>query len=117
MMRGKALVTIDFMLDDPYRGRISLPPGWNSAKGFFEAARAYLYGATAPAATSWYSDYIRFVEISAIHLPGDCWEQDVFGNDARADLLSAIERVLDRIEMSFRLVTQEYLLAERNLVL
>lgn len=116
MTRGQALVKLESLLDESEFSSRSLPAGWRSVKGFYEAGRDYLYRATAPAATSWYSDYIRFVEISSKHLPGDCWVQDAFGNDARGDLLFAIERTLDRLELNFRAVTQQYSLAQRNLV-
>ena len=56
------------------------------------------------------------LKTSAKYLPGDCWEQEVFGNDPRSDLTFAIERVLDRIEIKFRVVTQQYLVTQRNLV-
>ena len=117
MVRGQALARIEQMLDsDQYRDA-RLPPGWSSAKNFYESAKDYLYGATVPACTSWYTEYITFVEISARHLSGDCWVQKVFGNDARNDLLYAIDRTLDRIEIAFREVTQRYVLAERDLVI
>ncbi len=116
MVRGQALVKIEQMLDEDRYGGRGLPAGWKSTKDFYEAAQGYLYGATAPAAVSWYSDYVRFVETSAKYLPGDCWEQEVFGNDPRSDLTFAIERVLDRIEIKFRVVTQQYLVTQRNLV-
>lgn len=116
MVRGQALVRIEQMLDSDQIGGDRLPPGWNSVKDFYQSAKDYLYGATAPSCTSWYTEYITFVEISARHLSGDCWVQQVFGNDARNDLLFAIDRTLDRIEIRFREVTQKYVLAERNLV-
>lgn len=118
MVRGQALVRIEQMLDSDHIGQVAqLPPGWSTVKNFYESAKDYLYGATAPACTSWYTEYITFVEISAKHLSGDCWVQDVFGNDARNDLLFAIDRTLDRIEIGFRAVTQQYVLAERKLVI
>lgn len=116
MVRGQAMVRIEQMLEEDRVNGRGVPTGWRSVKGFYEAAQAYLYGATAPAASSWYSEYIQFVEISAKYMPGDCWEQSVFGNDARSDLLFGVERVLDRIEIRFREVTQQYILAQRNLV-
>jgi len=115
MVRGQALVTIEQMLDEDQHGGKRLPAGWKPTKAFYEVAKDYLYGATAPAAVSWYSDYVRFVELTAKYLEGDCWEQDVFGNDARNDLMFSIERVLDRIETRFRAVTHQYLVTQRNL--
>ncbi|TDK33026.1 hypothetical protein [Luteimonas terrae] len=116
MSRGQALVALDNLLDESEASTSGLPAGWSSVRPFYESCKDYLYGATAPAATSWYTEYINFVEVSSKYMPGDCWVQDVFGNDARGDLLFAIERTLDRLELKFRAVTQQYVLAQRNLI-
>jgi hypothetical protein len=110
-VRGKALTFIEASLDN---NDLLVSVKTRSVLEFYASGRDYLYAATASSCNSWYSEYIRFVEISVDHFDGNCWDQDVFGNDAKNDLLFGIERTLDRLEISFRKVTHAYALARAH---
>jgi hypothetical protein len=117
-VRSKALTFVDVELNSRQLGLTMPLTGETEALIFFKSARDYFAAVTSASRLSWYSEYVRFVEITArLGSSDDCWEQGVFGNPAKEELTYIVAQVLDNIELAFRTVTHNFAMAKKALVI
>jgi hypothetical protein len=76
--------------------RVVTPTTWTAFENFCGAIVNYFNAGNSIANASWYSDFIRFMQISRMaSLEAKFFETNVFGNDPRRDVIEKISLILE----------------------